>query len=59
MPKATDAHILLEPVARNTAPAIAFAARYCIEQLGCGLDEVLVVTPSDHVIRSAEAFTAK
>jgi mannose-1-phosphate guanylyltransferase / mannose-6-phosphate isomerase len=56
--KATDAHILLEPVARNTAPAIAFAARYCIEQLGCGLDEVMVVTPSDHVIRSVEAFTA-
>jgi len=55
---ATDAHILLEPVARNTAPAIAFAARYCVDQLGCGLDEVLVVTPSDHVIRSVETFIA-
>lgn len=56
--KATDAHILLEPVARNTAPAIAFAARYCIEELGCGLDEVMFVTPSDHVIRSGETFKA-
>lgn len=56
--KATEAHILLEPVARNTAPAIALAARYCIEELGCGLDEVMVVTPSDHVIRSADVFAA-
>ncbi|MBP2642722.1 MAG: mannose-phosphate guanylyltransferase/mannose-6-phosphate isomerase [Firmicutes bacterium] len=56
--KAVEAHILLEPVARNTAPAIAFAARYCIEQLGCGLDEVLVVSPSDQVIFSPEVFVA-
>jgi mannose-1-phosphate guanylyltransferase/mannose-6-phosphate isomerase len=56
--KATEAHILLETVARNTAPAIALAARYCIEELGCGLDEVMVVAPSDHVIRSAEVFAA-
>ncbi len=32
--KATEAHVLLEPVARNTAPAIALAAKYCIEELG-------------------------
>lgn len=56
--KAQEAHILLEPVARNTAPAIALAARYCVDRLGCGLDEVMFVTPSDHVIRSLETFTA-
>ena len=56
--KAQEAHILLEPVARNTAPAIALAARYCLDRLGCGLDEVMVVTPSDHIIRSLETFTA-
>ena len=56
--KAQEAHILLEPVARNTAPAIALAARYCVERLGCGLDEVMFVTPSDHIIRSLETFTA-
>jgi mannose-1-phosphate guanylyltransferase/mannose-6-phosphate isomerase len=50
------AHILVEPVARNTAPAMALAARYCIEQLGCGLDEVVVVSPSDHVVFSPEKF---
>ena len=55
---AQEAHILLEPVARNTAPAIALAARYCVDRLGCGLDEVMVVTPSDHIIRSTEMFTA-
>ncbi len=56
--KAQAAHILLEPVARNTAPAIALAAKYCMERLGCGLDEVMVVTPSDHIIQSVENFTA-
>ena len=56
--KAQEAHILLEPVARNTAPAIALAARYCLDRLGCGLDEVMFVTPSDHIIRSLETFTA-
>jgi mannose-1-phosphate guanylyltransferase/mannose-6-phosphate isomerase len=56
--KAEDAHILLEPVARNTAPAIALAARYCIDRLGCGSDEVLFVSPSDHIIRHLETFTA-
>jgi len=56
--KSQEAHILLEPVARNTAPAIALAARYCVDRLGCGLDEVMFVTPSDHIIRSLETFTA-
>ncbi|MCL5801937.1 MAG: mannose-1-phosphate guanylyltransferase/mannose-6-phosphate isomerase [Gammaproteobacteria bacterium] len=56
--KAQDAHILLEPVARNTAPAIAFAVRYCVDRLGCGSDEVMFVTPSDHIIRPLETFTA-
>jgi len=56
--QAGQAHILLEPVARNTAPAIALAVRYCVDRLGCGLDEVMFVTPSDHVISPAEAFNA-
>lgn len=56
--KAQEAHILLEPVARSTAPAIAFAARYCVDRLGCGLDEVMFVTPSDHNIRPLETFIA-
>ncbi|MDF2635779.1 MAG: mannose-phosphate guanylyltransferase/mannose-6-phosphate isomerase [Pelosinus sp.] len=54
--KAQDAHILLEPVARNTAPAVALAARYCLDVLGCKADEILYVTPSDHVIRPQDIF---
>ncbi|MEN6414785.1 MAG: mannose-1-phosphate guanylyltransferase/mannose-6-phosphate isomerase [Veillonellales bacterium] len=53
---AAEAHILLEPVGRNTAPAIALAARYCLDELGAGRDEVLFVTPSDHIIKPVESF---
>jgi mannose-1-phosphate guanylyltransferase/mannose-6-phosphate isomerase len=55
---AQEAHILLEPMARNTAPAVALAARYCIDNLGAGKDEILFVTPSDHIIRPREIFAA-
>jgi mannose-1-phosphate guanylyltransferase/mannose-6-phosphate isomerase len=50
-----DATILLEPVARNTAPAIAAAA---LEATREGGDPLLLVLPSDHVIADAEAFRA-
>jgi mannose-1-phosphate guanylyltransferase/mannose-6-phosphate isomerase len=49
-------NIILEPVGRNTAPAIALGMKYCLEQLGCGEDEVLFICPSDHIIRPAERF---
>jgi mannose-1-phosphate guanylyltransferase/mannose-6-phosphate isomerase len=45
--------IILEPMARNTAPAIAAAARNVIAEDG---DAVLVVMPSDHVIRDEAGF---
>ena len=45
--------ILLEPVARNTAPAIAIAA---LEALSQGRREPLLVCPSDHMIRNVSAF---
>ena len=47
--------ILLEPVARNTAPAIAAAAVLIEREDPAG---VLVVMPSDHVIQDGEAFSA-
>jgi len=53
---AAEAHVLLEPVGRNTAPAIALAARYCMDELGVGEDEVMFVTPSDHIIRQSDLF---
>lgn len=55
---AKEAHIVLEPVARNTAPAIALAAKYCESELGCGQDEVLIIAAADHVIRQRDAFAA-
>ena len=50
-----DATILLEPIARNTAPAIAAAA---LEATRDGTDPLLLVLPSDHVIADAAAFRA-
>ena len=54
---AAEAHVLLEPVARNTAPAIALAARYCQEILGAHEDEVLFVSPADHIIHPITQFS--
>lgn len=42
--------VLLEPCARNTAPAIALAA------LACPADALMLVMPSDHVIADLPAF---
>lgn len=45
--------IVLEPVGRNTAPAIALAA---LRVLGDDPSAVMVVMPSDHVLKSQPAF---
>ncbi len=45
---------ILEPVGRNTAPAIALAAALLMDQVG--EDPVMVVLPADHVIKRPEAF---
>jgi mannose-1-phosphate guanylyltransferase/mannose-6-phosphate isomerase len=45
--------IILEPVGRNTAPAIALAAFSATKD---GSDPVLLVLPADHDIRKVEAF---
>ena len=47
--------IVLEPVGRNTAPAIAAAA---MQAMAGGADPLLLVLPSDHVVRDAQAFCA-
>jgi mannose-1-phosphate guanylyltransferase/mannose-6-phosphate isomerase len=47
--------ILLEPVGRNTAPAIAVAA---MQALADGADPLLLVLPSDHVVADVDAFHA-
>ncbi|HET7268467.1 MAG TPA: mannose-1-phosphate guanylyltransferase/mannose-6-phosphate isomerase [Oleiagrimonas sp.] len=45
--------IVLEPVGRNTAPAIAAAA---MQAQADGQDPLLLVLPSDHVVGDVEAF---
>ena len=49
------AALQLEPVGRNTAPAIAVAA---LQAVAGGEDPLLLVLPSDHVIRDVPAFHA-
>ncbi|QHD69753.1 mannose-1-phosphate guanylyltransferase/mannose-6-phosphate isomerase [Sphingobium yanoikuyae] len=47
-----DYQVILEPIGRNTAPAIALAA------LEAKSDDALLVMPSDHVIADLPAFHA-
>jgi mannose-1-phosphate guanylyltransferase / mannose-6-phosphate isomerase len=49
------AALLLEPVGRNTAPALTLAA---LEALESGKDPVLVVAPSDQMVKDVAAYTA-
>lgn len=45
--------VVLEPVGRNTAPAVAIAALHAMKG---GADPVLLVLPADHVIKELVAF---
>ncbi|HEX7380889.1 MAG TPA: mannose-1-phosphate guanylyltransferase/mannose-6-phosphate isomerase [Nevskiaceae bacterium] len=49
----SDSEILLEPAARDTAPAIALAALAAQDD---GADPLLLVLPADHVIADIAAF---
>jgi mannose-1-phosphate guanylyltransferase/mannose-6-phosphate isomerase len=51
-------NIVLEPVGKNTAPAIALAAKYCLEKLNCDPKEVILVSPSDHITAPQDKFIA-
>ncbi|HBZ48270.1 MAG TPA: mannose-1-phosphate guanylyltransferase/mannose-6-phosphate isomerase [Stenotrophomonas sp.] len=53
--KVTPQALILEPIGRNTAPAIAIAA---LQALAAGEDALLLVLPSDHVVRDDAAFHA-
>jgi mannose-1-phosphate guanylyltransferase / mannose-6-phosphate isomerase len=59
----TPQAIILEPVGRNTAPAVAVAALVALDRARKGkaggeADPVLLVLPADHVIRDVPAFHA-
>ncbi|MDO9095608.1 MAG: mannose-1-phosphate guanylyltransferase/mannose-6-phosphate isomerase [Rubrivivax sp.] len=52
--QAEPAAVLLEPMGRNTAPAVTLAALQALES---GHDPVMVVTPADQTVSDGEAFT--
>ncbi len=55
LPELPSENILCEPVARNTAPCVAWAAAEIEKR---SPDSVQVVLPADHVIQPAAAFQA-
>ncbi|GGP57903.1 mannose-1-phosphate guanyltransferase [Shewanella algicola] len=48
--------IILEPVGRNTAPAIALAALQAVNNAANDEDPILLVLAADHVIENIKAF---
>jgi mannose-1-phosphate guanylyltransferase/mannose-6-phosphate isomerase len=56
LPPGVRARLLLEPVGRNTAPAVVMAALAIEAELGP--EAVMLVLPADHLIRDLEAFAA-
>ncbi len=49
----TGGEILLEPMRRNTALAVAVATAHALDRHG---DRLIMVTPADHQVESASAF---
>jgi mannose-1-phosphate guanylyltransferase/mannose-6-phosphate isomerase len=55
--KNIKATLLLEPVGRNTAPALSLAALHALEQSKAeGVDPILVITPADQTVQNQAAF---
>jgi mannose-1-phosphate guanylyltransferase/mannose-6-phosphate isomerase len=53
-----EAELLLEPVSRNTAPALSLAAFQALDKNEVdGLDPILVITPADQIVQNQAAFT--
>ncbi len=48
--------VLVEPVRKNTAPAIALGIRYLEEKSGCGANDPILVIPSDHLLEPEQVF---
>ncbi|WP_320735593.1 mannose-1-phosphate guanylyltransferase/mannose-6-phosphate isomerase [Enterobacter sp. 237C8] len=48
--------IILEPIGRNTAPAVALAAIQCLKELADNEDALLLILAADHIIKDNAAF---
>lgn len=55
--KSVHATLLLEPIGRNTAPALSMAAFSAQQISGNNQDPILVITPADQTIQNLTAFT--
>ena len=55
--RAQPSAVLLEPLGRNTAPALTLAALFARDELKDAEDPVLVVTPADQTVTDVGAFT--
>lgn len=55
IPLLPEENILAEPMAKNTAPCIGFAAAHISNKYG---DAVMVVIPSDHLIKHKDIYLA-
>ena len=53
LPAVPPENVLAEPVARNTAPCIAYAA---VKLLARDADATMIVLPADHLIRNVKRF---
>ena len=53
LPELPEENVLCEPVGRNTAPCIGLGAVYMVEKYQ---DAVMIVLPSDHVIKYTSMF---
>jgi mannose-1-phosphate guanylyltransferase/mannose-6-phosphate isomerase len=51
-----ETQIIMEPAARNTAPAIGLALKYLSEKIGISESEPVLFLPSDHHIGKKEAY---
>ena len=54
--KGINPTLILEPVGRNTAPALTLAA-FQTQDTGSDNDPILVITPADQTVKDARAFT--
>ena len=53
----SPSNVILEPVGRNTAPALTLAALALTQDvIGAGDDPLILVMPADHVIEDVEEF---
>ena len=55
--KVKEENILSEPVSKDTAPAIACGVKF-VEKLTGNDDEIVLVVPSDHIIKNVSKFAA-